>query len=87
MSQINLSSAHSDDGKIKNRSRQQDSEQEFDDHRNQRNRVLDDAARLSVTAELSAHDNVNAQRPDEDPISERPEEDDRASSPAGTIGD
>jgi hypothetical protein len=42
-----------------------------------------------VTAELSVHDHdhLHPQRPDEQPISEQPEESENPSSPAGTIGE
>ena len=86
MSHKNLSSAHSDDGRMKNRNRQNDQEQAFSEHRQfraQRN-GLDDAG-LSVDAQLSAHEVNFAFHNEQQPISEHPEEDDRASSPAGTI--
>ena len=66
----NLSSAHSDDGQLKNRVRRSENDQELEDNRIIRSRNLDDATRLSVTAEISDHGNFLRQRPDEEPISE-----------------
>ncbi len=81
-----MSSAHSDDGRMKNRNRQNDQEQAFSEHRQFRagRNGLDDAG-LSIQAELSANEVNLGQHADQEPISELPEEDDRASSPAGTI--
>lgn len=69
MSLHNLSSAHSDDGQLLNRVRRNE-QVELDENRITRLRNLDDATRLSVTAEISDHGNHLRQRPDEEPISE-----------------
>lgn len=85
MSNQNVSSARSDDGHQINRVRSR--ENELEDNRVQRHRSTnEDQTRFSVTAELSDGGPLR-QRPDEQPISEQPDDEDHASSPAGSIGD
>ena len=82
-----MSSAHSDDGRMKSRNLQRDQEQAFSEHRQFKatRSGLDDGG-LSIHAERSAHEVHLGQYPDQQTISELPDaEDDRASSPAGTI--
>lgn len=88
----NLSSAYSDDGRLKKRIANQNVEIENPIPNLRPPRLEGEEMLISVQAEaeLSVNlqrDETHQQRPDEEAISERPDEAEEASSPPGTIGD
>lgn len=85
-----ISSAHSDDGRVKKRAAGTINDEE--EHRvpaaTRTQSALEEGTGLSITANLELSPRARIERPDEDDaISEQPDESDQRSSPPGTIGD